>query len=100
MIEPLFYWPDQRTAYHERMIQPSHLARLPKVAANPQASVAVHQLRGELIDLFAELGCVHLQIGKAYPYLKLRQPAALKLLEGIKRAVDPGRLMNPGALGF
>jgi FAD/FMN-containing dehydrogenase len=100
LIEPLFYWPDQRTAYHERMIQPQHLAGLPTVAANPAASAAVHALRTGLIALFGELGCAHLQIGKAYPFLKERQPAAVKLLESIKRAVDPGRLMNPGALGF
>jgi len=100
LIEPLFYWPDQRSAYHERMIQPQHLAGLPRLAANPAASAAVHTLRTGLIELFSELGCAHLQIGKAYPFLRERQPAARKLLESIKRAVDPGRLMNPGALGF
>lgn len=100
LIEPLFYWPDRRVPYHERMIEPQHLARLPVLDANPQASAAVHELRTGLIELFAELGCAHLQIGKAYPYLQHRQPAALKLLEDIKRSVDPTRLMNPGALGF
>jgi FAD/FMN-containing dehydrogenase len=100
LIEPLFYWPDGRSAYHERMIQPRHLARLPTFAANPAASAAVHGLRTGLIALFSELGCAHLQIGKSYPFLPQRQPAALKLLEDIKRSVDPSRLMNPGALGF
>jgi FAD/FMN-containing dehydrogenase len=100
LIEPLFYWPDQRSAYHERMIQPQHLARLRTFAANPEASAAVEVLRTGLIELFGELGCAHLQIGKAYPFLTQRQPAARSLLESIKRAVDPGRLMNPGALGF
>jgi D-lactate dehydrogenase (cytochrome) len=100
LIEPLFYWPDSRAPYHERMIQPQHLARLPVVDSNPQASAAVNDLRRGLIELFAELGCAHLQIGKAYPYLQNRQPAAVKLLEDIKRSVDSTRLMNPGALGF
>jgi FAD/FMN-containing dehydrogenase len=100
LIEPLFYWPDRRMPYHERMIQPQHLAKLPLFEPNPQASDAVRALRSGLIVLFAELGCAHLQIGKAYPYLERRQPAARQLLESIKRAVDPGRLMNPGALGF
>jgi hypothetical protein len=76
------------------------LARLPTFAANPAASAAVHGLRTGLIALFSELGCAHLQIGKSYPFLPQRQPAALKLLEDIKRSVDPSRLMNPGALGF
>ena len=100
LIEPLFYWPDRRTAYHERMIQPQHLAKLPLFDPNPQAAQAVAALRSGLIELFAELGCAHLQIGKAYPFLQHRQPAALRLLQDIKRAVDPARLMNPGALGF
>ncbi len=100
LIEPLFYWPDRRTQYHERMIQSQHLAKLPLLDENPQASAVVHTLRLGLIDLFAELGCAHLQIGKAYPYLQHRQPAARHLLESIKGAVDPQRLMNPGVLGF
>jgi FAD/FMN-containing dehydrogenase len=100
LIEPLFYWPDRRTPYHERMIQPQHLAKLPLFEPNPEASKAVHALRAGLIELFAELGCAHLQIGKAYPFLQHRQAPALALLQGIKHTVDPRRLMNPGALGF
>jgi FAD/FMN-containing dehydrogenase len=100
LIEPLFYWPDRRAAYHERMIQPAHLAKLPLLEPNPQASAAVHALRIGLIELFAELGCAHLQIGKAYPYLQHRQAPAAQLLQALKRAVDPARAMNPGALGF
>jgi D-lactate dehydrogenase (cytochrome) len=82
------------------MIQPQHLAKLPSFEPNPHASEAVRALRAGLIELFAELGCAHLQIGKAYPYLENRQPAARQLLQSIKRAVDPARVMNPGALGF
>jgi len=100
LIEPLFYWPDRRAPYHERMIQPQHLAKLPSFEPDPQASAAVHVLRLGLIDLFAELGAAHLQIGKCYPYLQHRQEPAAQLLQALKHAVDPGRLMNPGALGF
>jgi FAD/FMN-containing dehydrogenase len=100
LIEPLFYWPDRRMPYHERMIQPQYLSRLPRLEPNPQATAAVHSLRTGLTQLFAELGLAHLQIGKAYPYLQNRQPAALNLLHGIKNTVDPRHLMNPGALGF
>jgi FAD/FMN-containing dehydrogenase len=100
LIEPLFYWPDRRTAYHERMIEPTYLAGLPQFEPNPAATATVHELRVGLTQLFAELGCAHLQIGKAYPYLQNRQPAARGLLESLKNAVDPRRLMNPGALGF
>jgi FAD/FMN-containing dehydrogenase len=100
LIEPLFYWPDRRTAYHERMIQPQHLSKLPLLEPNPQASAAVDGLRIGLIGLFAELGCAHLQIGKSYPYLEYRQAPARDLLQAIKLALDPARVMNPGALGL
>jgi FAD/FMN-containing dehydrogenase len=100
LIEPLFYWPDEPMPYHERMIEPQYLARLPRLEPNPEATAAVHALRADLIQLFAELGLAHLQIGKAYPYLQNRQPAALTLLENIKNSVDPRRLVNPGSLGF
>jgi FAD/FMN-containing dehydrogenase len=100
LIEPLFYWPDDRTPYHERMIQPQYLARLPRHEPRPEATAEVRRLRDGMIALFAELGCAHLQIGKTYHYLDQRQPSALKLLEGLKTCVDPSRLMNPGALGF
>jgi D-lactate dehydrogenase (cytochrome) len=82
------------------MIQPQHLAKLPLLDPNPQATAAVDALRRGLIELFAELGCAHLQIGKAYPYLQHRQQATRQLLERIKTVVDPTHLMNPGALGF
>jgi FAD/FMN-containing dehydrogenase len=100
LIEPLFYWPDRRAAYHERMIQPQHLSKLPLLESSPQASAAVQALRTGLIELFAELGCAHLQIGKLYPYLQHKQAPAQQLLQSIKHAVDPARVMNPGALGL
>lgn len=100
LIEPLFYWPDARTPYHERQIEPAHLARLPAHAPNPAATAAVVALRRGLIDLFGRLGCAHLQIGKAYPFLDSRRPEYATLLRQVKAALDPGQLMNPGALGL
>ena len=100
LIEPLFYWPDARTTYHERMIEPKYLERLPRLVANPAATAAVRRLRAEMTNLFAELGCAHLQIGKTYPFLRSRQPAAAELLRALKHAVDPSHLINPGALGL
>lgn len=100
LIEPLLYWPDQRTAYHERMIEPKYLEKLPRHASDPQATAAVGLLRNELIDVFTRMGCAHLQIGKAYPFLASRQPAAAALLTGLKSVLDPRHLMNPGALGL
>jgi D-lactate dehydrogenase (cytochrome) len=39
-------------------------------------------------------------VGKTYPYRQGRDPNTWRLLEAIKTAVDPERLMNPGSLGL
>ena len=100
LIEPMFYWPDARDAYHERMIAPSHLGKLPVLPPNPEAAEAMRVLRQDLTRFWMEQGCVHLQIGKTYRYMESRQPGIRTLLEQIKAAVDPKGRMNPGSLGF
>ena len=60
----------------------------------------VTQLRAGLKEIYREHGCVHLQIGRSYPYRGTRLPETFALLEQIKRVVDPHGLMNPGALGL
>jgi FAD/FMN-containing dehydrogenase len=100
LIEPMLYWPDAREAYHERMIAPAHLGKLPVLPPNPAAAEAMRALRLELTRFWVEQGCVHLQIGKTYRYLESRQPAVRTMLEQIKAAVDPKGLMNPGSLGL
>jgi len=100
LIEPMLYWPDAREAYHERMIAPAHLGKLPVLPPNPAAAAAMRALRLDLTQFWMEQGCVHLQIGKTYRYMESRQPAVRTLLEQIKAAVDPKGLINPGALGL
>jgi FAD/FMN-containing dehydrogenase len=100
LIEPMLYWPDARGAYHERVIAPSHLAKLPQLAPNAQAADAMRKIRSDLANFWMEKGCAHLQIGKTYKYLESRQPAARRLIERIKELLDPKRLVNPGSLGL
>jgi FAD/FMN-containing dehydrogenase len=100
LVEPMLYWPDAREAYHERMIAPAHLRKLPVLPANPEAAEAMRTLRQDLTQFWMEQGCVHLQIGKTYRYMESRQPTLRTLLEQIKAAVDPKGLMNPGSLGL
>ena len=100
LIEPMIYWPGVREPYYERMIEPGHFAKLPGAKANSEAEEAIAVLRSDLTQLFMELGCAHLQIGKTYRYLQSRLPEPRALLEALKSAVDPRGLMNPGALGL
>jgi hypothetical protein len=100
LVEPMLYWPGAREMYHERMIEPSHLAKLPVLAPDPDAAGAMRQLRLDLVAFWAEQGCAHLQIGKTYRYLENLQAPARTLLQHVKAAVDPNNLVNPGALGL
>jgi FAD/FMN-containing dehydrogenase len=100
LFEPMFYWPGARQLYHERMIAPAALAKLPALAPNPEADAAMATLRAALLDFWAAQGCAHLQIGKSYKYLETREPALRHLLEQVKTALDPERLVNPETLGL
>jgi FAD/FMN-containing dehydrogenase len=100
LLEPMLYWPGERELYHERVIKPAHLAKLPIGGPAPEAADAMRQLRSDLTQFWLDQGCAHLQIGKTYRYMENLQPAARALLESIKAHVDPKGLINPGALGL
>lgn len=100
LLEPVFFWPDEIDAIHEASVEPGHLARLKRFPANPQARAAVMAIRGEMLELFSELGASHLQIGKSYRYREGLSDEAWQLVSAIKRALDPQGRVNPGSLGL
>lgn len=100
VLEPVFYWPAPRTAYYERVLDEATRAKFEDFQPNPEAEALVFELRGELTRLFLARGATHLQIGRTYRYREGLRPEALRLLEAIKRAVDPQGVVNPGALGL
>jgi D-lactate dehydrogenase (cytochrome) len=67
-------------------------------AADASAREIVARLTKDIIHLWSELGAVHLQIGKKYPYLETREPAMRALIEQFKSVVDPHGVFNPGNL--
>ncbi len=100
VLEPVFFWPDALEEIHRRSIEPAHLRRIRGFPENLAARAAVVAVRGELIALFAALGAAHLQLGKSYPYREELRDANRCLIEALKKELDPGRRMNPGALGL
>lgn len=100
VYEPTMYWPDAREIVHDRLVPADHLASLPAYPAAPEAAALVKRLKHEIVELMFEHGASHLQIGKAYPYLRDRNPASVALLRAIKAELDPGGILNPGALGL
>ncbi|MCA3140275.1 MAG: FAD-binding protein [Rubrivivax sp.] len=100
LYEIALYWPDARTPYHEKMLDPAFLAGQPSYPANPEARAYIDQLKRDLVALYAAHGAAHFQLGRAYPYRKRLDPRADALLGAIKAHVDPKKLMNPGGLRY
>jgi FAD/FMN-containing dehydrogenase len=97
--EPVLRWDDEWLPLHKRIPEPSHLEKLHEPAANPQARELVAEIRGQIVQLFADFGAASNQLGKTYPYLHSLQPEGRRLLSALKHELDPQGLMNPGALG-
>jgi len=100
LIEPVLYWPDSRLLFHERVLDPDYLGRLPRFEENLPARQAVDRLRRELAACLMQHGAVSFQLGRFYPYQEGLEPSAARLLGEIKRLVDPDGILNPGCLGM
>ncbi len=100
LYEIALYWPDHRTIYHEKNIDPEYLSVLPVYKENPEARAYVDQLKMDLIELYVAHSASFFQIGRAYPYRsRLNEPAA-KLLDTIKTSLDQSSQINPEVLGL
>ncbi len=100
VVEPVFYWPGPRTVWVESMLTDAQLAKIKDFPDDAEVTATVIEAREALNVLFDELGAAHLQIGKKYHYSENLQQPALALLQALKTAVDPERLMNPKSLGL
>ncbi len=100
IYEPVFYWPDAHNDAVRGIVPEGYLDQVGEHPASPEGRALVHAIKLEIIDLLHRHGAVHFQVGKLYPYLVDRNPAAERLVRDIKKALDPDRKMNPGALGL
>jgi D-lactate dehydrogenase (cytochrome) len=99
-LEPAFYWMDEITPLHAASLGEEVVRPWRDRPANVAAREAVVALRRGTQELYASLGGVSWQVARDYPYRDLLQPGVRAMLDGIKRALDPRGLMNPGALGL
>ena len=99
LIEPMFYWPDELGPLHARVLGDKY-ARFAGAAPNPAARAVVREVRGEIAQLFDDLGGLHSQIGKYYAFRERLEPDAWSVLTDLKAALDPRRTLNPGNLGW
>ena len=98
--EVVIYWDDEWLSFHRRYLPDEVRGDVSEGEANPDGRELVERMRVDLIELMYRHGAAHLQIGRAYPYARDRDPGALELLRSVKRQVDPEGLINPGALGI
>ena len=100
LYENVIYWEDEWLAYHRHYLPAEMRDAFKESRPNPEGRALVERIRVDLIDIMYRHGSTHLQIGRAYPYARDRNPASLQLLRSIKQQVDPAGLINPGALGI
>ena len=81
-------------------VEDNVLKKMPGFEANPEAQAMTAEIRAQIIDLFCEVGGIHMQIGKSYPYRDGLRPESWRVVEALKDAVDPNRRVNPGSLGL
>jgi len=96
--EPVLHWRDAWLPAHRRTATPAKLARVEEPAPDAAARALVHEIRSQLVDLFATHGAASNQIGKTYPYASAMRPESRALLVALKDRLDPAGCMNPGAL--
>jgi FAD/FMN-containing dehydrogenase len=99
-IESLIYWEDDEHFLHDRIAEKSDLQALAAYAERSPATRLAFELRAGIKAIFRRHGCLHVQIGRSYPWAETREPATLELLTAVKNSLDPKRLVNRGVLGF
>ena len=100
LYEPVWYWEDSLSLFHERVSPPAMLESLPRFEENLSGRELVETMKTDIIDIMFECGAVHLQIGRVYPYLRDRDPRTTALLRSLRDELDGERLINPGTLGL
>ena len=98
--EPVVHWFDEWLPVHKETPEPSHLKTLTEPKPNAKATELVSEIREEVVKIFTNRGVASNQIGKTYPYFQSLRPETAKVIEGIKKQLDPGHTVNPGGLGF
>jgi D-lactate dehydrogenase (cytochrome) len=100
-IEPIIFWPDKLSPYRASWASPEQREAFAGAPDNGPARAAALDLRRLMIAMFREIGALHIQIGKVYPYREaLDGSVAWEVVTGIKDQLDPAHAVNPGVLGL
>ncbi len=96
MVEPVLYWTGNPTALHLTGMADKRETVNP--AGSKEADLLARRIRDAFNEGMVSLGAAHMQYGRFYPYTSVTNDRTVILLNGIKRILDPKRLLNPGVL--
>ncbi len=100
-IEPVIFWRRPLGPYRMHYATEDRRARAQGLTENPEATAAAIDFRYRLQRMFRQMGSLHVQWAKAYPFAEaLEGQTAWPILRSLKDVVDPGHTLNPGVLGL
>jgi FAD/FMN-containing dehydrogenase len=100
-IEPVIFWKRPLGPYRSHYATPERRASSTLVEENAERTAAALDLRYRLQRVFRDMGSLHVQWAKSYPFAQaLQGQETWGLLQQIKDVVDPSHVINPGVLGL
>ena len=100
-IEPVVFWRRPLGPYRMHYATDDRKARASGIEENAARTAAAIDFRYRLTRMFREMGSLHVQWAKAYPYSEaLAGATAWDILEQLKAVTDPRHTLNPGVLGL
>jgi FAD/FMN-containing dehydrogenase len=100
-IEPVISWHRPLGPYRMHYASPERRARSNEIEENAERTAAAIDCRYRLTKMFRDLGSLHVQWAKAYPYADaLEGQEVWGFLQDLKHIVDPKKTLNPGVLGL
>lgn len=97
-VETLIRWSDAPLPIHLHFMTEAQRAALKPRKDNPAAREKLKALTQAVLEEWRDLGGVHMQIGRKYPYMETRQAPVRSLLAQLKSQFDPAGIMSPGNL--
>ncbi|HYF17444.1 MAG TPA: FAD-binding oxidoreductase [Ramlibacter sp.] len=100
-IEPVIFWKRPLGPYRAHYATEDRKARSQEIADDPERNAVALDLRYRMQKVFRDMGSLHVQWAKSYPFAQaLEGQAAWGLLQQLKRVTDPDHVVNPGVLGL
>jgi len=100
-IEPVVFWRRPLGPYRMHYATEDRRAATSGIDENAERTAAAIDFRYRLTRMFRDMGSLHVQWAKAYPFAEaLAGGTAWNVLEQLKDVVDPKHTLNPGVLGL